>query len=537
MTKTESLELNKPEAQDFFNIEDFNYNADVIDAAIKALQMVKVEKEERDKWNGKADNEIATTQKDGLMSAADKKKIDGIEDRANKYELPKAGKDLGGVRTTSNVVKADGLIPTPIIEGIPYYKDTTYTPDKLINALPASSADVADNDTFVSHTGNGDEFYRRPLSKLWDYIKQKADKAYALIDHSHTKVNGHTVNADVPSGAKFTDTDTWRPLGTTADTACAGNDSRLSNARPASDVYAWAKASSKPSYTKSEVGLGNVDNTADSAKSVKYATSAGSASSSSKATGLVDYGATTKTIQIGYSGDGISGDAIKYIAGYTTGNGSDVNAKIKDVSKDALKSWLGLGSLAYSSATIPTIPSSLPANGGNSATVNGHTVNSNVPANAKFTDTNTWRGIQNNLTSTSTTDSLSAAQGKALNDKIAALNSNLDYSQVTNVKINAGTTNIMSHGIDAGTYLMLASAQLLQTGATRYDMYIGLMENGSVSNAKTGGQATFAPNSAYPCATAATIITTAAKTTCGITLWSPAAFTISSCSLKIIKLR
>lgn len=162
---------------------------------------------------------------------------------------------------------------------------------------------------------------------------------------------------------------------------------------PASDVPAWAKASTKPSYTKSEVGLGNVDNTADSAKSVKYATSAGSATSASKATGVVDYGATTKTIQIGYSGDGISGDAIKYIAGYTTGNGSDVNAKIKDVSKDALKSWLGLGSLAYSSATIPTIPSSLPANGGNSATVNGHTVNSDVPANAKFTDTDTWRPL------------------------------------------------------------------------------------------------------------------------------------------------
>lgn len=48
---------------------------------------------------------------------------------------------------------------------------------------------------------------------------------------------------------------------------------------PASDVYAWAKKSSKPSYSKSEVGLGNVDNTADAAKSVKYATSAGSADS------------------------------------------------------------------------------------------------------------------------------------------------------------------------------------------------------------------------------------------------------------------
>lgn len=41
--------------------------------------------------------------------------------------------------------------------------------------------------------------------------------------------------------------------GTTAGTACQGNDSRLSNARPASDVSAWAKASSKPTYIASEV--------------------------------------------------------------------------------------------------------------------------------------------------------------------------------------------------------------------------------------------------------------------------------------------
>ena len=100
---------------------------------------------------------------------------------------------------------------------------------------------------------------------------------YAASAGNAAKVNGHNVNADVPSDAKFTDTDTWRPLGTTADTACAGNDSRLSNARPASDVYAWAKASTKPAYNKAEVGLGNVDNTADSTKSVNYAASAGNA--------------------------------------------------------------------------------------------------------------------------------------------------------------------------------------------------------------------------------------------------------------------
>lgn len=100
---------------------------------------------------------------------------------------------------------------------------------------------------------------------------------YAASAGNAAKVNGHTVNSDVPSGAKFTDTNTWRPLGTGGDDACAGNDSRLSNARPASDVYAWAKASAKPTYNKAEVGLGNVDNTADSTKSVNYAASAGNA--------------------------------------------------------------------------------------------------------------------------------------------------------------------------------------------------------------------------------------------------------------------
>ena len=64
----------------------------------------------------------------------------------------------------------------------------------------------------------------------------------------------YTLGKSVPSNAVFTDTNTWRPLGAGADQACAGNDSRLSNARPASDVYAWAKESTKPVYTWNEIG-------------------------------------------------------------------------------------------------------------------------------------------------------------------------------------------------------------------------------------------------------------------------------------------
>lgn len=116
---------------------------------------------------------------------------------------------------------------------------------------------------------------------------------------------GYTIAKSVPADAKFTDTNTWR--GIQNNLTSDSTDQSLSAAQgkalktlvdgkapishthkksqitdfptsmPASDVSAWAKAATKPSYTKAEVGLSNVDNTADKDKSVKYATSAGSA--------------------------------------------------------------------------------------------------------------------------------------------------------------------------------------------------------------------------------------------------------------------
>ena len=111
----------------------------------------------------------------------------------------------------------------------------------------------------------------------------------------------------------------------------------------------------KSSLGKGDVGLGNVDNTADASKSVNYATTAGAAT---KATHVVDYNNTGCTIDIGYKGSGISGDAIKFIAGYTTGaDGS--TARIKDISKSALISWMGVlpgDSIFYVSKEAPTGP-------------------------------------------------------------------------------------------------------------------------------------------------------------------------------------
>ena len=142
-----------------------------------------------------------------------------------------------------------------------------------------------------------------------------------------------------------------------------------------------------------------------------YAGSGSPGGSANSAIGVVDYGQTGKTIQIGYSGAGITGGQIKYIAGYTDGSGN-VNAKIKDVSKDALRAWLGLGSLAYSSSSIPTNLSQLNNDKGFvTGSVSGNTVTIN---GVSTTWANTWRGIQDNLTSSSASDSLSANQGRIL---------------------------------------------------------------------------------------------------------------------------
>ena len=66
------------------------------------------------------------------------------------------------------------------------------------------------------------------------------------------------------------------------------------------------------------------------------ATSAGSADSATTSNGVKDYNDGNRTIQIGFAGAGLNASNLNYIAGYT-----DNGTKIKDVSKDVLKGWIG----------------------------------------------------------------------------------------------------------------------------------------------------------------------------------------------------
>ena len=55
------------------------------------------------------------------------------------------------------------------------------------------------------------------------------------------------------------------------------------------------------------------------------------------ATGVTDYNDASRTIQVGYAGDGLNTSNLTHIAGYT-----DNGTKINDVSKSVMQSWLGV---------------------------------------------------------------------------------------------------------------------------------------------------------------------------------------------------
>lgn len=69
-----------------------------------------------------ATKDVATDEASGLMSAADKAKLDTVQSGANSYSLPQAAYGtLGGVTTTSQTSSTTGLEASPIISGVPYY--------------------------------------------------------------------------------------------------------------------------------------------------------------------------------------------------------------------------------------------------------------------------------------------------------------------------------------------------------------------------------------------------------------------------------
>ena len=248
----------------------------------------------------------ATTSAAGLMSAADKAKLDGVAAGSNHVAVDAELSTTSTNPVQNKVIKSalDGKSNTG------HTHDDRYYTESEINTKLNAKANSSHTHTKAQIT---DFPTSMPASDVYSWAKQPSKPSYTISEVSGnlpaSRISGTIAAANLPSyvddvleytslskfpttgesGKIYTALDTnkiyrWSgsayvvisetvALGTTHSSAGYGDESRAAYNHS-------TKTSGNPHHvTKTDVGLGNVDNTADSAKSVKYATSAGSAGS------------------------------------------------------------------------------------------------------------------------------------------------------------------------------------------------------------------------------------------------------------------
>lgn len=409
----------------------------------------------------------------------------------------------GGNSSTVNGHTVNADVPS----GAKFTDTDTWRPQPDWNATSGDA--VIKNKPTIPSVGNGTvTITQNGTSKGTFTMNQSGNTTIALTD-TNTVTNIGTTSSNYSNGniliqgsgattvsksgntltisSTNTDTNTWRPLGTTADTACAGNDSRLSNARPANGGtaayanYVYATSHQGSWYQNSQwdgtyfqtnykngndvlpmkVGYAGYADSAGSASSVAWANVSGKPSTFTPSSHTHNYA--------GSSSAGGSANSLYYFQNTSSTNvgqaegGSNAIAYISDYSGTALTSGVKDGALyrqAYSTSWVHQIYGDYrtgqiavrgknngnwqnwrrvldesnyktfctPANIGAAAANHSHSnyltgITKAMVTNAlgytpPTSDTNTWRGVQNNLTSTATDQSLSAYQGKVLRDMI-----------------------------------------------------------------------------------------------------------------------
>lgn len=303
------------------------------------------------------------------------------------------------------------------------------------------------------------------LRRLKTFLKYLENK-FALNNHTHITVNGHTVNSNVPANAKFTDT-TYPISYKTIDT------SFLNSFR---------------TETKGNTATGDYISTIRSEASVDGAGAYGSGLAFGR-------GDTHGYLYVDYN------TANAYLGG---GNAN-------------LLQWHKKISFSDHAHT----------------TVNGHTVNSDVPVNAVFTDTTysdattsahglmspadktklnkigsnvsigsritiasgtSISGVANNLTTTGVNFVLDARQGKALNDKIEELKKSVTDGK--SAIASAITTKGVSTASDASFATMASNIKNISTGLSTSDI-VELSKNCSTPNLMISSVTTII-NAGYP---------------------------------------
>lgn len=235
----------------------------------------------------------------------------------------------------------------------------THDASALINNLSIGDSTPQDNDYYVSQYAGGGTtsttYYRRPVKTLWSYIKGKGDATYQ--PKGSYAAAGHT--------------HTWDSITNKPSTFAPSTHNH-------SVIKSLSVSGTTLTWTKDDGTTGSLT-TQDT--NTTYGTFKGATTSAAGSTGLVIAP--------------VAGNANRYLrSDGTWAVPPDTNTTYGVFAK-------ATADAAGSTGLVPA-----PAKGQQTYYLRGDGTWA-VPAN-------TWRGIQDNLTSSSTTDSLSANQGKVL---------------------------------------------------------------------------------------------------------------------------
>ena len=354
--------------------------------------------------------------------------------------------------------------------------------------------------------------------------KKGSYECYASVAAAGTALHNKSYT-NIVSGSDVGNVST-ASYASSAGSVAWGNVSGRPSSMPASDVYSWAKASSKPSYSWGEI-TGKPSSFTPASHTHNYAGSSSAGGNATNANNVAknatfndsnvgrfsyyDADISNKTNNATWSAPGNGGWHQIYhndlsVANYWTELAFPVNdtnglawrqrrsgnyygwyrildsnnyktyctpANIGAAASSHTHNYAGSGSAGGSANSAVKLDSSAGSatqpiyfSGGKPAACS-YTINASVPSGAKFTDTNTWRGIQNNLSSDSTTDSLSAAQGKKLKNLI---------DEKTDI-----------HNLNYGIKF---SSSSMDSNASQNTLYPAKYENGAYS--KSTGVSTYA---------------------------------------------
>lgn len=344
----------------------------------------------------------ATQSVDGLLTASDKTNYDDANSKKHTHSNKSVLDGITSALVTAWNKVADKLDKTGDASNVTTVFTTATTrsnlttKEKLSISLGKISKYFSDLKT-VAFTGSYNDLINRPTSMT------------ANGGNSAT-VNGHTVNSDVPSGAKFTDTVYTHPTGDGNKHIPANgttNNGKYLKATGTAGSYQWGN------ITKNDIidALGYTPGTS-SAEPLTYSLSKSGSeiiltSSNGNTTSVTDSdttysnmkGATTSaTGTSGLVPAPSTGAANRYLR-------SDGTWAVPPDNNTTYSNFVKSGSGAKSGL----VPAPSTTAGTNKYLREDGTWQ---------TPSNTWRGIQDNLTSTSATESLSAKQGKNLKTSV-----------------------------------------------------------------------------------------------------------------------